>query len=113
MRRATDINDAFHFIGCRVDERDRIRSNRYHGKGFGIRRITKSVNKKLSFVERTKRSRHWIAKSNHAEQLILRRVNYGNGIGSLVRRVNAIVTGDRNIWPSPGRLFRHSAWQKT
>src|SRR5437868_13617015 len=77
MRRATDINYAFHFIGCRVDERDRIRSNRYHGKGFGIRRITKSVNKKLSFVERTKRSRHWIAKSNHAEQLILRRVNYG------------------------------------
>src|ERR1700757_2116465 len=109
MRRAADVNDAFDFIRCCVDERYRIRCYRYHRERLGIRRVTETVHEQLSFVERTQRSRYRIAESDHAKELVFRRLNYRNRIGSLVGRINAIVAGDWNVWPRPGRLLRERA----
>ena len=107
MRRPADVNDAFNFVRRGVDQRDGIRSDRNDSQRLGIGRVTESVNKKLSFVERTQRAGHRIAKSYHAEQLVLGRINHRNRVRSLIGRVNAIVTRDRNVRPCPGRLLCH------
>ena len=111
MWRSTDVHDAFDFVCRCIDQRYGIRSDRNDSQRLAVGRITESVNKKLSFVERTQRSRHRIAESDYTEQLVLGRINHRNRVRSLIGRVNAIVTGDWNIWPRPRRLLCYRGCQ--
>src|SRR5947208_16619589 len=109
MRRTPHVNDAFDLIRCGIDQGDRIRSNRNDSQRLTVRRKTESVNKKLPFVERTQSSRHRVAKSYNTEQLVLSWIDYRNRVRRLIRGVNAVMTGDWNIFACPRRLLcRHA-----
>ena len=109
MWRSANVHNAFNLIRRCIDQGYRIRSNGHYGERLGIRRVAETMNKKLSFVERTKCAGNRIAESDHTEQLVLRRIDHRNRVRGLIGSVNAVVTGDRNVWPRPGRLLRYRA----
>src|SRR4030095_11383376 len=98
MRRTTDINHAFDFVRRSVDQSYRIRSYRHDGQCLGIWRVTETVNKKLTLVERTQSSRDRIAESNHSEQFVLRGINYRDCVRGLIRSVHTIATRACAVW---------------
>ena len=104
--RAAHVNGAFDFIRRGVNQRDRIRAYRYDDECLGVGRVAETMHQELPAIEWAEGAGYRIAEPDHAEQLVAGRIDNGDGVRSLVRRVNAIVGGDGDVWTSPGRLLR-------
>ena len=97
VRRAPDIDRALDDVGLRIDEGHRIRADRHDGKRPVVRREAHAVNKNLSPVERAEIARLRIAKTDDAEQPVVRRVDDRHGVRELLGGVYAVVVADRDL----------------
>src|SRR4030081_3915075 len=63
-----------------------------------VRREAHAVDQNLSFVERAEITGLRIAEADDAVQLVVDGIGHRDGVGELLRGIDAVAMGDRNVW---------------
>jgi len=80
-----------------IDERDRVGTDRDHRERAMVWRKPHTMDQQLTAIERAHVTGRRVAKLDQSEELVVRRIDNGNGVRKLIRSVEAVAVTDGDV----------------